>query len=299
MNHLFQQLGFYEKRVSGLLEKALESHITQQSAQGLQVLNQAMRYATLNGGKRLRPFLVYATARALALPLEEVDPAAMAVELIHCYSLVHDDLPCMDDDALRRGQPTCHIAFGEAMALLAGDALQTLAFQILSCNSSLPAAQSLRQIQVLASASGCLGMAGGQAIDLQAVASRPELEQLQIMHQAKTGALIRAAMQMVSCLLTEGDPRIQALDDYAVNIGLAFQIQDDILDIESDTQTLGKPQGSDMQKNKPTYPALLGLDAAKQLAKDKIDTALLALEGFDSHADGLRQLANYIITRKR
>lgn len=266
-------------------------------------LHAAMRYSMFNGGKRLRPVLVYATVEALGGELQWADPAAAAVECIHAYSLIHDDLPAMDDDDLRRGQPTCHIAFDEATAILAGDALQTLAFDVLSRPlPGLAASTQLAMLQVLASASGDRGMVAGQVMDMgltgQGAGSRADLEQLQQMHRLKTGALIRASVALgalASGQVTESQR--QALDTYADALGLAFQVQDDILDVAGDTATLGKQQGADVALNKLTYPALLGLDGARDKLQQLHAQALEALTGFDERALLLRQLADFVVSR--
>ncbi len=263
-------------------------------------LHEAMRYAALAGGKRVRPIMVYGTGQALGLTTAELDGPACAVELIHAYSLVHDDLPAMDDDDLRRGRPTCHCAYDEATALLVGDALQTLAFYVLSHDKTIPCgpAARLRMVETLALASGSRGMAGGQAIDLAGVGRQLDLAELENMHIHKTGALIRASVQLaVHCADGVGDAVADGLDHYAKCIGLAFQIRDDILDIEGDTATLGKPQGSDAAQEKPTYPALLGLDESKRLAAELCADATASLDGLDDRAEPLRQLASYIVER--
>ncbi len=263
-------------------------------------LHAAMRHATLNGGKRLRAALVYAAGEALGARAELLDVPACALELIHAYSLVHDDLPAMDNDDLRRGKPTVHKAFDEATAILAGDALQTLAFEILAHDPALSVApaQKLAMIAELAKASGSLGMAGGQAIDLGAVGVTLNLEQLEAMHARKTGALIRAAVAL-GALTANADAATRArLDDYARAIGLAFQIVDDILDVESDTATLGKPQGSDAERAKPTYPALLGLEKAKALAADCHRRALESLTPLGDNGQLLRAIAGFIVERR-
>ncbi len=264
-------------------------------------LQEAMRYSVVGGGgKRVRPILVYAAGQALNLELEQLDAPAAAIEIIHAYSLIHDDLPAMDDDDLRRGRPTCHKAYNEATAILAGDALQAIAFEILASDDSMlcDTGTRLEMIRLLAQASGSIGMAGGQAIDLASVGKQLTLEQLENMHQLKTGALIRASVLLGAMCSPKANARIlEQLDSYAHCIGLAFQIQDDILDIVADTETLGKPQGSDEQQNKPTYPALLGLDGARQRAMDLHKQALKALEIFDESADTLRQLSAYIVER--
>jgi farnesyl diphosphate synthase len=264
-------------------------------------LHQAMRYAVLGGGKRLRPLLTYATGRAIGTPAEVLDGPACAVELIHVYSLVHDDLPAMDDDDLRRGKPTCHRAFDEATAILAGDALQALAFYLLAHDPSItvPDAHRVAMIEALAQASGSHGMVGGQAIDLEAVGKTLDLTELENMHIRKTGALIRASVRLA--YLTRPDLPAEVaerLDHYAKCIGLAFQIQDDILDEESDSETLGKTPGKDRVHNKPNYPALLGLAGAKRKAEELHEVALEALRDFGAEMDLLRELSRFIIQRR-
>ncbi|MGM0634384.1 MAG: polyprenyl synthetase family protein [Pseudomonadota bacterium] len=262
-------------------------------------LRQAMAHATLQGGKRLRPALVYASARLAGDAGTLTDAAACAVELIHCYSLVHDDLPAMDDDDLRRGQPTVHRVFGEATAILSGDALQSLAFQVLSDGSDQPE-QRLRMLHVLARASGPEGMVGGQSLDISAEQqlSGFDLEQLQLMHRLKTGALIEASVMLgaLSAGLSQGR-ETDALHRYAQSIGLAFQVQDDILDVTGDTATLGKTGGADAARDKPTYTSLLGLDGARDKARELTAHAMETLEMFDDRADRLRQIARYITHR--
>lgn len=264
-------------------------------------LRNAMQYASLHGGKRVRPLLVYAAAQALGADLVKADRSACAVELVHCYSLVHDDLPAMDDDALRRGIPTVHIAFNEATAILAGDALLSLAFRLLSDpqNTSVSDSTSLRMINLLAAASGYEGMVAGQSIDFDAMGHTLTLEQLENMHSLKTGALISASVQL-GALCTERATvaQLAALQQYSRCIGLAFQVQDDILDVISDTATLGKTQGADQALNKPTYVSLLGLQGATSKARELCDSAVDALRDFDAHADALRQIALYIVERK-
>ena len=263
-------------------------------------LHQAMRYSVLNGGKRIRPVLLYATGRALALKPEQLDAPACAVEMIHAYSLVHDDLPAMDDDDLRRGQPTCHKAFDEATAILTGDALQTLAFQVITRDQAMAvgAEQRVRMLEHLAQASGSRGMAGGQALDLAAVGRELDLAQLEHMHIHKTGALIRASVRLGTLFDPNLDTRlIRQLDRYAKCIGLAFQIRDDILDISGETQVLGKTRGKDQAQDKPTYPSLLGLSGAQEKADSLYQEALQNLEALDEKADPLRWLAAYIVGR--
>lgn len=268
-------------------------------------LVEAMHYGALLGGKRLRPFLVYATGSMFGVSLETLDAPAAAVECIHAYSLMHDDLPAMDDDDLRRGQPTCHIKFGEANAILAGDALQTLAFSILSDApmSDVSDRDRLAMISELAQASGVAGMCGGQALDLAAEGQHVDLAALERIHRHKTGALIRAAVRLGALSAGErGHAVLPVLDRYAQSIGLAFQVQDDILDVVGDTATLGKRQGADQQLGKSTYPALLGLEQARTKARDLIEDARqslnqLAAQSLDTTA--LEALADYIIQRDK
>ena len=285
----------YQQRVNTALDTWLPAVTIQPTR-----LHEAMRYTVLNGGKRIRPLLVYLTGQTLNVNPTLLDGLASAVELIHAYSLVHDDLPAMDNDDLRRGKPTCHKAFDEATAILVGDALQTLAFYILSHDSHLPPLlpQRLEMINTLALASGSRGMVGGQAIDMEAVNQFLTLAELENMHIHKTGALIRASVKLGALAYPALDDNLLAkLDHYAKCIGLAFQIQDDILDIEANTETLGKAQGADIAHNKVTYPALLGLRGAKQMATELIEQALDSLSDFDDKAEPLRWMANYIITR--
>lgn len=265
-------------------------------------LRAAMRYSLFNGGKRVRPVLAYASGFAVKGPLTQqqqsnLDLVACALECIHAYSLVHDDLPAMDDDDLRRGQPTCHIAFDEASAILAGDALQTLAFELLAGAADLGAETRIQLLQQLSRASGVHGMVLGQAIDLAAVNHQLDLDQLETMHRYKTGALIRASVAMGAMACGASAEHLDALDNYASAIGLAFQVQDDILDVTADTATLGKQQGADIARNKPTYVSLLGLDEARSKARELHQQALFALAGFDQHAEPLRRLSAYIIER--
>ncbi len=258
-------------------------------------LEAAMRHGLLVGGKRLRPILVYAAGRALGADDNELDIPAAAIELIHAYSLVHDDLPAMDDDDLRRGQPTVHKAFDEASAILAGDALQTLAFELLARSPS-PRLGPL--VATLAKASGRDGMAAGQALDLAVVGERPDLAMLETMHRHKTGALIRAAVRLGGLVaVAEDDSRRGALDTYAAAMGLAFPVHDDVLDVTGDTDTLGKTSGADAARDKPTYPALLGLDGARAKAGALIDEALDAIAPLGEAAAPLAGLARYMIER--
>ncbi len=284
-------MSVHQQRVGSALTSRL------QISSDAQMLVKAMQYATLDGGKRLRALLVYAAGEALHSNPDGLDAAACAVEMIHAYSLIHDDMPMMDDDDLRRGRPSCHKAFDEATALLAGDALQTHAFLSLSDNA-LSAEQQIAMVKTLAKASGVGGMAGGQAIDLQSVGKTLNLSALENMHQLKTGALIRASVQLgalASAQTTERD--LQALDQYAKAIGLAFQVQDDVLDVVADTQTLGKQQGADIARDKPTYPALLGLETAQQKARDLVDQALSSLQQLSGPTQALSGLASFVVQR--
>lgn len=263
-----------------------------------QDLHTAMRYSALDGGKRLRPLLVLAAAELGDSVQAACEAAMAAIECIHVYSLVHDDMPTMDNDTLRRGKPTCHIQFGEATALLTGDALQTLAFDLLSQPTGLPAARQLRMLNVLARASGSQGMAGGQAIDLANVGKAMTQTQLQHMHSLKTGALIRAAVQLGALSCPELDEKsLEKLDIYAEKLGLAFQVIDDVLDCEADTATLGKTAGKDDSANKPTYVKLLGLNPARAYAENLIAQAIAALDDFDQRAAHLRLLAKFVVQR--
>ena len=261
-------------------------------------LHKAMRYAVLGGGKRLRPMLVYAAAQVNGESGPQLDDVACAVELIHAYSLVHDDLPAMDDDELRRGQPTCHVMFGEAMAVLAGDALQALAFEILANTATPPTdATTMAMLRALGRACGAEGMAGGQALDLAAVGHKLKLEQLEHMHACKTGALIRASVQL-GALVAGADPQtLQALDRYASAVGLAFQVRDDILDVEGESQVIGKTAGKDAAADKPTFPSIIGLDASRARLTELTASALNAIAPLGNGGALLRELALYSANR--
>ena len=260
-------------------------------------LHEAMRYAAQGGGKRIRPLLVYA-AGALSDDSNPIalDAAAVAIECIHAYSLVHDDLPCMDDDDLRRGRPTVHKAFDEATALLVGDALQTRAFEILA-NAQCDADTRLAMISALASASGSRGMAGGQAIDLDSVGKKLDLAGLKQMHAMKTGALLSCSVQMGGIAAKLNPTQMQHLQNYSQALGLAFQIVDDVLDVTADSQTLGKTAGKDAANDKPTYVTLMGLDYAQKAAKDLQETAIASLESFGPKAQALKDLALLVVNR--
>lgn len=264
-----------------------------------QRLHEAMRYAVLGGGKRIRPLLAHAAGELAGAAAKDVDRVACAIELIHAYSLIHDDMPCMDDDVLRRGKPTVHVEYDEATALLAGDALQTLAFQVIS-ETTIGADRSnqLAMVAHLAVAAGSRGMAGGQAIDLAAVGRQLGREELEFMHVHKTGALIRAAVLLGARAGTALDAAdIDRLDHYAKVVGLLFQVVDDILDAAADTATLGKTAGKDAENDKPTYVSLLGLANARQLAEDMLVDAKNTLRPFGAHAQRLEQLADYVVHR--
>lgn len=259
----------------------------------------ACRYSLLNGGKRLRPILVYLTGELFNADNADLDRIACAIECIHSYSLVHDDLPAMDDDELRRGRPTCHIAYDEATAILVGDALQCLAFETITESqfNCTTVNNQLKIVDTLANASGLLGMCGGQALDIAATDSVITLTQLEQVHKLKTGALLKSAIKMGALAGNANELEIAALARYAEAIGLAFQVQDDILDVEGDTHTLGKPQGSDIEANKATYPALLGIEGAKEKAQNLVNQAIDALSEIDADTGRLKAIAEYIIAR--
>lgn len=279
------------------VDEQLKNSLVHNSIEPL--LQDAMRYALFNGGKRVRPLLVYLVNQLLNGNINQADAPACAIECVHSYSLVHDDLPAMDDDELRRGKPTCHIAYDEATAILAGDALQCFAFELLSStNNPANANTKLQMVSVLAKASGDKGMVAGQAFDLSHVDKSLTLEQLKQMHAHKTGALINAAIELGYLSAECEDVTAKtALLAYGEAIGLAFQVKDDILDIEGDTQTLGKPQGSDIEQNKPTYPALLGMEGAKAKLDSLHKDALKAIQPFGNQGQLLRELADYIVNR--
>jgi len=268
------------------------------SSHSSEKLNEAIAYSVLNGGKRIRPLLVYLTGHAFNASLDSLDPAACAVELIHVYSLIHDDLPAMDNSDLRRGKPTCHKVFSDAFAILAGDALQTLAFEIIATHPApLNANQRLKVIHVLSHASGIDGMAAGQAIDLLGVTT---LDQLTKMYQLKTGALLNASVKLgIISANSESEQALTALQCFAESIGLAFQIQDDLLDIEGPKEITGKPQGIDNANAKITYPLLIGVEQSRQKVKDLFSEALDALEFLGKNGQLLREFADYLLHRKK
>jgi len=265
-------------------------------------LHEAMHYAVMNGGKRIRPLLVYASGEALEIDAENLTPAAAAIELLHCFSLVHDDLPSMDDDQLRRGQPSVHVAFNEATAILAADALQSLAFHILAVDPIYQHQENIpaNLIALLAQASGTNGMSGGQALDLNAEGKTLDQAELEHIYRLKTGKLLRACVISAVCLtpLINLDKN-QSLERFIDSIGLAFQIKDDILDVEGQTKRIGKPKGSDESKAKATYPSLFGLEASKQRIKELLTEGLGLLEPFGKSAEGLRHLAVMMVQREK
>ena len=279
----------------------LESYLSETLTDSLETVRlfQAMRYALLNGGKRVRPLLLFATIDATGGNPETGLPAAAALEMIHSYSLIHDDLPAMDDDTLRRGKPTCHIAFDEATAILAGDGLQSYAFELLSNQEQYSVETRLKLIQTLCRASGIFGMVAGQAIDLDFTGKKIDLTTIEQMHLRKTGALIQASVLMGAyCNKVIDQSTLSKLQDYAKALGLAFQVRDDIIDVESDTSTLGKTQGKDAANNKPTYTSILGMDGAKQKAIQLKEEALDNLEQIGLGQSYLAEIANFIINRQ-
>ena len=291
---LTSRVPLYQQRIEGVLARALDIPGGASAR-----LLEAMRYSTLGGGKRVRPVLVYATGEALGAPLELLDAAAAAVELIHVYSLVHDDLPAMDDDDLRRGRPTCHRAFDEATAILTGDALQARAFEILAqAPASIAAAARIEMLRVLADAIGTRGMAGGQAIDLEAVKKDLGVAEIERMHRQKTGALIQGSVLLGAIASgVEDAAQRAALGHFGAEIGLAFQIQDDILDVEGNTSTLGKRAGADADRVKPTYPSVLGLEQAHAEASARRDQAIAALAPWGDRFANLAEFAGFLVAR--
>ena len=283
----------YALRVNEALEAALPA-----ATETPRQLHEAMRYAVLSGGKRLRPLLVYATGECLQIEPEKLDPVAAAIELIHAFSLIHDDLPAMDNDDLRRGKPTVHRAFDEATAILAADALQPLAFQVLASTSALSAPEKVAAINIVTAACGSLGMTGGQSIDLASEGKRLSGEELREMHSLKTGALFCACV-MATCALSGSisDDQRAALESFADKIGLAFQIRDDILDVEGETEVIGKPAGADQRLDKATWPSVFGLDESREQCRSLLDAGLRELEPFGDSGTLLQSLARYIVAR--
>lgn len=290
-----QRLASYQSRIEQVLDECLEL-----PDPGTARLREAMRYSALGGGKRLRPVLVYVTGESLGASLDRLDAPAAAVELIHVYSLVHDDLPAMDDDDLRRGRPTCHKAFDEATAILAGDALQALAFAVLAGDTlgAIEPEVRISMIRTLAASAGTSGMAGGQAVDLGAVGKTLGVTEVENMHRRKTGALIQGSVLLGA--LAAGIPEgaeLTALGAFGAQIGLAFQIQDDILDVEGDASVLGKATGADAAHSKPTYPSTVGLAASRERAKELRDQAVAALEPLGRRGRMLAELAHFVVSR--
>jgi farnesyl diphosphate synthase len=292
----FEELtGVWRARIEDKLDRVLPPADTDPAT-----LHAAMRYSVLGGGKRIRPVLVYATGHALGVPMQTLDVPAAAIELMHAFSLVHDDLPAMDDDKLRRGRPTTHIEFDEATAILAADAMQPLAFRVLATDPDMKCSQEARLaiIDLLAEACGSTGMTGGQAIDLAAEGKSLSAPQLENMYRLKTGLLLRTSV-LAAAICGDADANVHAsLARFIENIGLAFQIRDDILDVEGDTETIGKQQGADIGRNKATWPALFGMDEAKTKADDLLNEALAEIENLGPDAEALRQIARYIVNRE-
>lgn len=297
MSALNRQLEIWSARADAALLRVLPREDSEPRE-----LVRAMRYAVLGGGKRLRPLLVYATGVALGADIDALETPACAVEIIHAYSLVHDDLPAMDDDDLRRGRPTCHVAFGEATAILAGDALQALAFEILAADGapSIAATTRVEMLRVLGAACGAQGMAGGQAFDLAAVGQPLDLRELERMHAYKTGALIRASVRLGALAAGCDDAAtLDALDRYGHAIGLAFQVRDDILDVEGHPDVIGKTSGKDAEAAKPTFPSVLGMDASRARLRALTEEALAALAPLRECAAPMAELARYVAERDR
>jgi geranylgeranyl pyrophosphate synthase len=293
MTSLPARMDSYRARIEQVLDRCLALPDA-----GTPRLREAMRYSTLGGGKRLRPALVYLTGESLGAALAELDAPAAAVELIHVYSLVHDDLPAMDDDDLRRGRPTCHRAYDEATAILVGDALQALAFSVLAEASTAAPSTQLSMIRTLAQAAGTAGMAGGQAVDLAAVGQRLSVDAVENMHRRKTGALIKGSVLLGALGAgIQSGAEFQALELFGDEIGLAFQIQDDILDVEGDAAVLGKTTGADAALSKPTYPSTVGLPAARDRARDLRDRAIQALSPLGPRSGPLVELAQFVVSR--
>ncbi len=293
MKKIDEILDQYTRRVTQQLENCLR-----EESDLCATLHQAMRYAVLGNGKRIRPILLYATGEALNVPLERLDSPACAVELMHSYSLIHDDLPAMDNDDLRRGRPTCHKEFDEATAILAGDALQALAFSVLANDPSNNPDQQIKLIQLLAKYTGSLGMVGGQAIDLASVNKELCQKEIEHMHCLKTGALIKSSILMAVTASQVDNPEIyNHFARFADRVGLMFQIRDDILDIQSDTEVLGKPQGSDAAQNKPTYPSIVGMEKAEHVANNLFRQACHEIDHLDFQWETLYAVSHHIMTR--
>ncbi|MBC8227843.1 MAG: polyprenyl synthetase family protein [Gammaproteobacteria bacterium] len=293
-------IGFQEKIPSyiEIINKYISSVLPHELSKPRK-LSEAMHYASLNGGKRIRPLLTFATAETIRVDIHTVTPAAVSIELLHCFSLAHDDLPSMDDDKLRRGKPSLHIAFGEAIAILAADALQSLAFEILASDPILDQKDRIRSslANLIATASGISGMTGGQALDLEAEGKNLSIGELENIYQLKTGKLLRASVIAPTHFKEITETEINALEEYINSVGLAFQIQDDIIEIEGNSKVIGKPSGSDIDNKKATFPKIIGLDASKQRVIDLINQSNEAISLFGEKCEGLRYLAKMIIER--
>lgn len=294
MNLIFEEKNTaYQQRIYDFLTSFLQDNYAQNNR-----LVDALSYSLLSGGKRIRPLLSYATAEAFGIDTEQANYIAASVEMIHAYSLIHDDLPAMDDDALRRGQPTCHVKFGDATAILAGDALQAMAFELL-CQIDANPSVTIKLIQMLSFSCGALGMAGGQALDLESESMNLDKKSMDIIHQLKTGALISAAVEMIGLLDAEiQEDQILALQNYSYNFGMAFQIIDDVLDVIGDEAQIGKPVGSDESNHKSTYPAIMGLNASKQAAMDHVNAGIKQLQYLPGDTSYLQYLAEYLVSRE-
>jgi farnesyl diphosphate synthase len=294
MNHNFEeQTTLYQQRINAFMKDVLDRNYPQSNK-----LVNALSYSLLSGGKRIRPLLSYATAQALEIPLAQVDFVAASIEMIHAYSLIHDDLPAMDNDDLRRGKPTCHVEFDDATAILAGDALQAMAFEVLT-DIDVDATITVQLIKMLSLSCGVLGMAGGQSLDLESENKQLNKAAMDNIHQLKTGALISASVEMVGALCTECTDRSKlALKQYAYDFGMAFQIIDDVLDVIGDEEKIGKPIGSDESNNKSTYPAIMGLDASKQAALNHSNNAIQQLQYLPGDISYLKYLAHYLVSRQ-
>lgn len=292
-------LAAYFSQNNALLERALSAHLDSFGGKGR--LTEAMRYSLMAGGKRLRPNLCLAASQSVgASPPQTALPVACALEMIHTYSLIHDDLPAMDDDRLRRGRPTCHVAFDEATAILAGDALLTLAFEVVaSMQKTLRPERCLEVVRLLAAAAGPLGMVQGQMLDMQSEGRHLALEELRCLHALKTGAMIEAALVSGAIVAGAACARVDALKAYGRALGLAFQVVDDILNVEGDPAVMGKAAGTDRARRKNSYPALLGLEKSREFAHNLVHTAIQAIDGFGGEAEALRAIARYVVARKK
>jgi geranylgeranyl diphosphate synthase type II len=290
---LEEYIAYQQKRAEAALERWVPAELQDPS-----IIHRAMRYSLFAGGKRVRPLLAMAAAEAVSDAPAGIESAACALELIHTYSLIHDDLPALDNDDLRRGRPTCHKVFGDAMAILAGDALLTLAFEVLSKLDGVDAAARIRLVEELSTASGTVGgMIGGQVNDLEGEGKFPTARLLESIHRAKTGALLRASVRMGAIYAGASEEQLAALTSYGEHVGLAFQIVDDVLDVEQPSEALGKTAGKDAQQQKITFPAVYGLERSREMAEEERRNAHLALAGFDERAERLKQLADLVVRR--